>query len=431
MLPPYWKTVLIITSILAINPVLPQAQYLELMFQQVFSVCLASALTLLQLFCVIKAREHTSPPLPAIPVAASGTPPPVPYNSSASVVSAIWLVVLVFGVCYVRSARPQLLPPCINFTVVVVVTSSVAPVFPTMAVALGFARQLLVVNLSGLAASIAVVMILFHTTNRTAFKKDVAEWQRCIEKCLAAKVVAMGGLLFNAETKSESEPFKITKTPGREQGFTEIATSTQALLAVVDKMQIDLRYARREISIGKLTAKDMSQIEALLYEVLLPVVGLMSGTEYVRKLSASADFHAHQQQLLAGHENATQTHEVLVQTLRSALEMLGLMPKEHSSFRGSDVETAQGNDSKTLSDLKSRVQHLKERDGAQIEAWQNNHSQPHGQSYSDTEQSVLFAAIEVCTKMHLMFRFQPADPPPGTGITECCVYSSDPTCGIR
>jgi glycerol uptake facilitator-like aquaporin len=142
------------------------------MARQLISICLATASTILQLFCVIKAREHTSQPLSPLSLPPPpGPPPPVPYNASASVVSAVFLVLLVFLVCCTRSARPQLMLPCINFTIVVVVTSSIAPTLPNLNAALTFAKQLLVINIAGLGLSMAVNLILLPTTNRRDFKQ--------------------------------------------------------------------------------------------------------------------------------------------------------------------------------------------------------------------------------------------------------------------
>lgn len=60
--------------------------------------CIGAAMTLLAIYCAVQARVHTTHALPA----ASGSPSPSAqargYNSSASVVSAIWLFVNVYVV---------------------------------------------------------------------------------------------------------------------------------------------------------------------------------------------------------------------------------------------------------------------------------------------------------------------------------------------
>ncbi len=379
-----WLVVLTTHSILSVNPVLPQAQFLELMVQQFCSVCLASAVTLLQLYCVLKAREHTSPPAPRSPLPLpTAPPPPVPYNSSASAVTAIWLVLLIFMVCYVRSAGPQLLLPSINFTVVVVVTSSLAPTLPTMSVAITFAKQLLVINLTGLSVSLAVNMLVWPTTNRQSFKHDVREWQKCVERCLAARTVAIyEGLRTDLEAKAETEEKGDGPTPILAELATDIASPMQELLAVVDKMKTNLRFSQREMSIGKLSPTDLSKINDLIYGVLQPIMGLISGTR-VRELVAEIDLHAHRHLLLDEHEKASEVQDFLVEILQDALRTLKLIPRKPG------MEVPHGISS--LLALKERLRLLHGSRHARIEAWQREF-RPR-KDYNESEQSLLFLAL--------------------------------------
>lgn len=377
-------------SILSVNPVLPQAQFVELMIQQFCSVCLASAATILQLYCVIKAREHTSPPPPPLQLPPPTTPPPpVPYNSSASAVAAVWLVVLIFLVCYVRSARPQLLLPCINFTVVVVVTSSLAPTLPTMSVALTFAKQLLVINLTGLALSLAINMLVWPTTNRQSFKRDVGEWQKCVERCLVATNTAVFKELGTELEINTTMEEKTSDDPALVQAAltSDTAGPMQELFAVVDRMKTDLRYSQHEISMGKLSAIDLSKIDDLLYGVLQPIVGLMSGA-HVRDRVGEISIHAHRQMLLAEHIKATEAQGVLIDILRHALRTLEvLLPAPKQDEEARDVED--------LPALTERVRGLIQIRHTRIEDWQQVYSDTMGKGGGDNEQSLLFVVLEV------------------------------------
>lgn len=63
----------------------PRAKFMKIMCFDLLSTCLAASLSCLCLYCSVKARENTTPP-DATPAQAAG------YNSSACVVSALWLM---------------------------------------------------------------------------------------------------------------------------------------------------------------------------------------------------------------------------------------------------------------------------------------------------------------------------------------------------
>jgi hypothetical protein len=68
----------------------------------------------------IKAREHTTPAGASLAVARG-------YNSSASVVNAIFLLFNVFLINTLRAARPALTIPAIPYTIVVLVGFTYGP----------------------------------------------------------------------------------------------------------------------------------------------------------------------------------------------------------------------------------------------------------------------------------------------------------------
>ena len=137
-----------ISSILGFA-IMPRGKFIQTMSLNVLGICLAAATNLLALFCVVKvcymimdilqiailshctknrnkqastdsnkAREHTSTPLPPSP---SGQPAPPTYNSSASAVCALWLIIEVYIINFIRAARPQYQFPCILATIFTVV----------------------------------------------------------------------------------------------------------------------------------------------------------------------------------------------------------------------------------------------------------------------------------------------------------------------
>jgi hypothetical protein len=140
-----------ISSILGFA-IMPRGKFIQTMSLNVIGICLAAATNLLALFCVVKvclrpanilrvtilshcvngssvsasadlnkAREHTSTPLPPSP---SGQPASPTYNSSASAICALWLIIEVYIINFVRAARPQYQFPCILATIFTIVSLS-------------------------------------------------------------------------------------------------------------------------------------------------------------------------------------------------------------------------------------------------------------------------------------------------------------------
>ena len=99
-----------ISSILGF-PIMPRGKFIQTMTLNVFAICLGAAVNLLALFCVTKARAHTTPP-----------GPPQTYNAAASAVCGLWLVLQVYIINTVRAARPQFQFPAILCTIFVVVS---------------------------------------------------------------------------------------------------------------------------------------------------------------------------------------------------------------------------------------------------------------------------------------------------------------------
>lgn len=356
--------------ILAINPILPLGQHLELMLQQFVSVCLASALTLLELYCVIKARNATTPTSPAPPPPPPGAAmPSVPYNSSAAAVAGVWLVLLVFGVGFVRSAKPALMMPCINFTVVAVVTSSVAPTLPNMSAATDFASRMLTVNVIGLALSFAVGVFVLPSTNRKAFQKDACDLAERIEQCLAVRLAILKDDADWIEAQGAMGP------PSNEQYLSRcrtthqsIASSTSAMLSVLSKMQLDLSYIGKEWAVSHVSNEDLEQVHLLLLDIVKSLVGLMSSMDGVSRLPINADLDWHQRSLSAVTFKSTQTHQIIIDALHTALQCLNWQ-KSASVKISKEAKTPAVS---PVSSLKQETHDLHSMSKADLEDWQSS-----------------------------------------------------------
>lgn len=129
--------------------ILPRSKFLQTMLLDIIGVCIGAAVALLQIYCSVQARAHTTP----LPSSSSSGPSPgaavSDYNSSAAVVCAIWLFFNVHLVNTLRASRPQLQFPAIMFSIFTNVASVYAPIFPTMAAGTSFVERLLEAFLTG------------------------------------------------------------------------------------------------------------------------------------------------------------------------------------------------------------------------------------------------------------------------------------------
>jgi hypothetical protein len=121
-----------ILSVLSL-PIMPRGKFIQHMTLLLLATCLAAAVNLLALYCAVKAREHTTPPGHSLAA----------YNSSASAVLALWLIVEVYFLSVLRDARPQFTFPCIVYSIFTIVSLTYATRYPTMASCIAFVKKIL------------------------------------------------------------------------------------------------------------------------------------------------------------------------------------------------------------------------------------------------------------------------------------------------
>lgn len=144
-------------------PIMPRGKFIQNMTFIVLGVCLGAAVNLLALYCSTTARANTSAP---------GTPPTA-YNASASAVCAIWLMVQVYLVNYLRSARPQFQFPAIVYSIFAIVSMSYGPTFPNMTYSTSFMKRLIEAFLTGFGLATGVHFLVFPVSSRTVVFKEM------------------------------------------------------------------------------------------------------------------------------------------------------------------------------------------------------------------------------------------------------------------
>lgn len=273
--------------------IMPRGKFIQTLSLNILAVCIAAAVNLLAFYCATQARQHTSAPsqhtsanattTTAAAAAAADADAPittlVPYNSSASVVCAVFLVMQLYVVNVLRARMPSLRLPAIVYSAIACVALTNGVLVPTMDAARGFLRSVLVVFLSGFAIATAVHFAFVPTTSRQAALRGMAGYAKLLGGILKAQtayvrsVKDMDGALQGRQCAEETH-----SSPPRRTLVTPASVKVQELLAKIRRLHAklgeDVMLAKREFAWGVLGPKDIGELWRLLRMAFLPVVGI-------------------------------------------------------------------------------------------------------------------------------------------------------------
>lgn len=252
----------------------PRAKFIQSLLIGVFAVCLGAAATLLQIRCVVSSR---SAPSGGTKTGGSGSSEANLYDSSANATSATFLVFWVYLANVVKSARPQLMLPMIQFSIFTIVASTYAPNFPTMVAGMSFVRRLLIAMLSGHALAAGVSLFIIPTTSRSVLEKQMTGFTKLLKACLAAHGGYMRSIHNTVDVKGEASPEEI-KAAAQLKG---LLAKTNELLG---KMKLEMNFARMEGAYGKLGPDHYTRLFAELRSVYQPVVGMTTFLGIIKNL---------------------------------------------------------------------------------------------------------------------------------------------------
>ncbi|KAK3719522.1 hypothetical protein LTR37_004380 [Vermiconidia calcicola] len=263
--------------------IMPRGKFIQHMSMNVLSICFAAAVNLLALYCVTQARIHTTPP----------GAPPTGYNSSASAVCAIFLMVQVYFINVVRAARPQFQFPAILCSIFVVVSMTYGTQLADMTSANSFMERLLKAFLTGFGLATVTSFVVFPTSSRKVVFKQMAGYLQLMNGVLKTQTAYMASLeTFDpvqqrrkaAEDAEKDDP-KTKKNNKKHDGpYSLMMTPAAAkqrelmtkLIALHTKLHGGVVPAKREIAVGKLESHDLSELWKLTRSIFLPVLGLTS-----------------------------------------------------------------------------------------------------------------------------------------------------------
>ena len=278
--------------------ILPRSKYIQTMMFNVVGVCVGTAVALLEIYCSVQARAHTSPSVKPTGKGPSPGATVAPYNSSASAVCAIWLFFNIYLVNTVRASRPQLQFPVIVYSIFANVASVYAPNFPTMAAGIAFAKRLMETFLTGFAIATGVSLFIFPVSARIALFKQSAGFVAAAQRTLKAQMAYLQTLekkdMF--QTPMESDEDEKTKKPSRNKkgkanesiGSSEaqrLKAAIGALGELYGKMHADVTFAKRETAWGKLDACDIDELLRLFQDIILPMTGMSSAADIFQRIA--------------------------------------------------------------------------------------------------------------------------------------------------
>ena len=286
-----------ITSILGFA-ILPRSRFIQTMSFNTIGVCIGAAVALLQIYCSVQARAHTSPSVKPTGNGPSPGAAVTTYNSSASAVCAIWLFFNIYLVSTIRASRPQLQFPVIVYSIFANVASISAPNFPTMVAGINFVKRLLETFLTGFGIATGVSLFIFPVSVRMTLFKQSAGFITAMQSTLKAQVAYLQTLekkdMLTLPTISDEddEKHKLNKhkrgNTAKQDGSVEakgLKAAIKALGELYGKMHADAVFAKREIAWGKLDASDIDELLRLFQEILFPMTGLSSAADIFQRLA--------------------------------------------------------------------------------------------------------------------------------------------------
>jgi hypothetical protein len=332
------------------------------MIINLMAMCLAIACAMLVIFTAIKAREHTSAPIKPGSASPTGTTPSVaivPYNSSASAVSAVWMFLWIFLANVVRSKFPQAQFGVIIYSIIVLVASCNAPLLPNMTYGRKFGKSLLIAELMGFAIATGVAFFVVPVSCRMIVEKMFAGYLGAIRGCLKAHE----NFFTRMQDKEAMSRFLIIySTPPPETAAVKSAVT--ALTGLHGNLQANLPFAKQEFGFGKFGPLEYKEIGRLLRSVMLPTVGLGSVSEIMRNIAIYRGWTPETVEKYGAEETAERDHavsewtsnmsllhqpftdyiEVLYESLEHCSLQLGFKPKQKASKaspgpEGGDIES--------------------------------------------------------------------------------------------
>ena len=267
--------------------VLPRGKFIQNMTLNCLATAVGCAMAMLINYTAVQARLNTSDLREmAAFIQANGR---APYNSSQSAVCGVWLFFQIWLSNVIRAKYPAFNVPVIIYSIVVNISCTFGPEFPTLATAEAFIQRLLTAILMGLAIATAVSLVVFPISSRQVVVKQMAGVLGLFKKSIVLEKQYLQGLekedMFALEitetSAGRSEPErkggkkdKGPKLTKEQKNALALRGTIGAIRELMGKIYGDMKFAKRDIAWGHLSAKDFGEMFNLIRMCVIPMTGI-------------------------------------------------------------------------------------------------------------------------------------------------------------
>ncbi|CAK4030632.1 hypothetical protein DOTSEDRAFT_68258 [Lecanosticta acicola] len=300
--------------------IMPRGKFLQSMLLNIIGIGIGASVNLLALYCGIQARLHTTAP----------GAPPTGYNSSQSAVLAVWLFVQTYLTNALRARLPQFQFPVILYSIFTIVSLTYGTQFPSMTYAVSFMERLLEGFLTGFGLATAVALFFVPVSSRTVVFKEMSGYLNVLGGMLKGQGAYLASLEgFDPEVErrrmeeaKDEEKKKKKKKGGKKDGmgFMETKDSVklkgmmEQLYGLHTKLPADIKCAKREFAIGKLSSTDIGEVFKRMKPIMIPVMGLNTVIDILRRRAEQGgwtDEHPDEQEAKTEQRSIENLHQLM------------------------------------------------------------------------------------------------------------------------
>lgn len=223
--------------------------------------CVAAAMVALGQYAGIQARERPH----GAPKENYGT-----YDASASTINALFLSIGLFGITWLRSARPALYIPSIQFIIFILIGFTYGPNQTYKKQSLVFVRELLYTFLTGQAISAGVSLLLIPVSSRQSFLIDATKFLQHVSESFQASqpfVESLGHFNMKTDSKSFSDKTHTLEYAKHHQKIEAFRLIVEEMRMIIGKLQINIKFSRQEMAYGHFSGADLQDFYGCLRRI--------------------------------------------------------------------------------------------------------------------------------------------------------------------
>lgn len=272
---------------------LPRGKFLQNMGLSLLFAGIGGGMGTLIVWSSVQARLNTSDAAAlAQYIAQHGS---APYNSSQSAVCGVWLFFNIWAANTARARFPAFNVPVIVYSIIVNIASTFGPRFPTVAAAEAFIRELLIAIFLGFAIGTGCSLFIFPISTRQIVVKQMTGVLGLFKKTIALQKEYIHGLesddmftieptetaVGQPETEQKNEKRKGAEAASSSAKLTKEQQTAMALRGVtgatrelMGKIYGDLKFAKRDVAFGYLSAHDFGALFSQMRNIAIPLGGI-------------------------------------------------------------------------------------------------------------------------------------------------------------